>query len=150
MIFDSLSHAKAYRALPGIYRALTLVRQYGETLPPDGLETEDGRIRLSRLTIQTKEAALCRYEAHRNWIDIHCALRGTEVVHVQDVALLQALVPFDAASDIGFYEGAAQSVCRVGEGRFLVCFPQDAHKVCIMDGAPAEAEKIVAKVRMDV
>ena len=146
MIFDTLANAESYRDQPELYRALMLLRQYGDALPAEGVQTEDGRIRLSALTIRTQPDDACRYEAHRRFIDVHCTLCGTELIRVQNVERLSALTSFDEEKDVGFYEGDAQSDCRVAAGWFLVCFPQDAHKVCVQDDAPGEVEKIVVKL----
>ncbi len=149
MIFDSLENRELYRALPDVYRALCLVAQFGSDLTEEGFQTEDGRIRLNPQTIRTMAEELRMFEAHRRFIDVHCTLCGTEVIQVQDVSRLHTETEFDTEKDFGFYAGTAQAVCRLQKGQFLVCYPSDAHKVCIADGAPETVRKIVVKIKAE-
>lgn len=147
MIFDRLENRETYRAMPEVYRALTLLAELSKECPPGGYAESDGSLRINKLAITTKPEAECRYEAHRKYLDIHCTLTGAEVIFVQEVSLLQPLSPFDTEKDIGFYAGEPQAKCVLSPGCFLLCFPQDAHKVCISDGKTAAAQKLIAKLR---
>jgi len=149
VIFDRLTNADSYASLPTVREALNLIARFGGELPEGGYESADRGIRLSLLTIQTKLEADCRYEAHRHWLDIHYTLEGSELIKLRDVSQLKPLGEFDSEKDIGFYTGEAQAICRVKAGNFLVCFPQDAHMVCVAEGNPSNVRKIVAKIRID-
>ncbi len=150
MIFDLLKNAGTYQNLPAIYRAL----QYLQTLDPAALP--ESRVEISVVAVSLKNVRLtskpfesCVFEAHRRYIDIHYIVSGVEGIGVASVGALTPLEPFSQEKDIGFYQGEHHSLTFLHSGEFMVCWPEDAHKVAIAQDAPAPIIKLVAKVAVE-
>jgi YhcH/YjgK/YiaL family protein len=95
-----------------------------------------------------KDAAECRYETHRRFIDVQILLSGREAVDVRSPVGLPVTVPYDPEKDITFFgeaEGGAHRV-HLEPGVAAVFFPDDAHKPCIAIDADVAVRKIVVKV----
>lgn len=150
MIFDLLENAGTYQGLPAVYRAL----QYLQTLDPAALpesrvEIDGDRIFANTVRLTSKPLESCVFEAHRRYIDIHYIVSGVEGIGVASVDALAPLEPFNQEKDIGFYEGAHHSLTFLHPGEFMVCWPEDAHKVAIAQNAAAPIVKMVVKVAVE-
>ena len=86
------------------------------------------------------------YEAHRRYIDLHYTGSGTERIATADTDSLTVSTSYDEQKDIGFLTGEADGCYNVKPGQFLVCFPNDAHKVAMMADEPATVSKVVFKI----
>lgn len=98
----------------------------------------------------TRPAEACVLEAHREYIDIHVALRGAERIDWFPASALKVKAEYDESRDVIFYErpGAAPAGLTLRPGMFAVMFPGDAHMPQLMaDGAAAPLLKAVVKVR---
>ena len=146
MIFDHISHYMRYVGLTGVFETL----QYLASLPGASLPAESvalpGGVAVNPVSLMTKPENECLFEAHNQYIDVHFTLSGTERIDVQDRALLSKVEEHFPARDIGFYDGEAAASCLVRPGWFLVCFPDDAHRVAVAAPAPGQVEKLVGKV----
>ncbi|MCJ8009329.1 YhcH/YjgK/YiaL family protein [Lederbergia wuyishanensis] len=85
-----------------------------------------------------------RYEAHKNYIDIHIVLDGKEYVEVANVQELMNTTEYDADNDIFFGDVVSDNkFCGyLQKGYALICFPEDTHLV----GAHKEVEENISKV----
>ncbi len=91
----------------------------------------------------------CIYEAHRNYIDVHYILEGTERIGTADLTSLSTATPYSFEKDIEFLTGVADGYYNLSPGNFMVCFPNDAHKVAIMVEKPCAIWKIVFKIAVE-
>lgn len=149
MIFDSVQRKDTYKELPLLYQALCFLQQ----LPPGELPREqmvliEGQLFCNPVTLMSKPEKECIYEAHRNYIDLHYIVSGVERIATRDVKQLSSVVPYSSEKDIEFLEGDADGYYSLKPGQFMVCFPQDAHKVAIMEEQPAEIQKVVFKIKV--
>lgn len=96
----------------------------------------------------TTSKAEKRYEAHRNYIDIHIVLEGKEYVEVSHVDNLRNETVYDAGSDIWF--GDVTSTDKFSgylePGYFLICFPEDTHLVGAHEDKSLEVKKLIYKI----
>ncbi|MBS4218532.1 YhcH/YjgK/YiaL family protein [Bacillus sp. FJAT-49711] len=85
-----------------------------------------------------------RYEAHKNYIDIHIVLEGKEYVEVANIQELMNETEYDRDNDIFFGDITSENkLCGyLKKGYALICFPEDAHLV----GAHKEREENISKV----
>ncbi|MGV8847548.1 YhcH/YjgK/YiaL family protein [Tessaracoccus sp.] len=147
MIIDDLSNSERYAAVPQLYAALeALGRLQAQGLPegPIHLGEEIGTIAPAEFL--SRDPATCRFEHHLTFFDVHCVFEGAERIDVADLQSLTPTSEFDDENDIGFLEGVAQVSVILRPGKFLVCFPEDAHKPGMwLDGAQP-IRKVVAKV----
>ena len=90
------------------------------------------------------------YEAHRQYADIQLAVAGTELVRCKPLAQVRETVPYDEAKDAARYADCPGADMIIGEGYFLVVFPEDAHEPGLAAaGVPAPVKKVVMKVPME-
>lgn len=150
MLYDSIQNAGLYAGIPGMAQALGYLQSLAPGQQPAGrVELAGGRIFANPVSLVTKPVEECKYEAHRRYIDVHFIVEGVEGISVRQVAGLSPLGAFDEAADIGFYAGQARATCYLHPGEFMVCWPCDAHRVCMMEHAPGPVKKVVVKVPVD-
>lgn len=126
-------------------RILCFLMEYADTL--EGHVSLDGeRLFADRISVLTKPAEQCVFEAHRRYADLHYILSGTEGISTAPAAGLQPLGAFDVQRDIGFYTGESAGTVYLKPGDFMLCPPTDAHRVAEMLESPARVEKIVVKI----
>ena len=147
MIFDSLAHIDQYKTThPGIYKALTILRDTDFSKMEDGTVEVEGRDLFYFLqSYETKEDNDTP-EAHRKYADIQAVLVGAEKIGVGALEDMTQ-VSGKPENDIWFYNGPMDYV-TLTPGKFAVLFPGDAHAPGICLDTPAQARKCVFKVRL--
>lgn len=150
MIFDSLDNRSSYEDIPGLKQILDALAEIHDTnMPQARVVLDDGRAFLNPVILTTKPLAETRFEAHRRYIDIHCVIQGEEEIIVNDIHNVKEIQTFSILDDIGFYDSDQGTVCILKPGQFLVCFPQDAHRVAIAREKPASVMKLVGKLKVN-
>lgn len=150
MIFDSLKNKENYRHFPALYQALDYLSSLpGRELPAPHVVLNEDKLFCNLVTFISKPEDECRYEAHRNYIDLHFIVSGIERIATADICSLTSAVPYDPEKDIEFLSGDADGCYELKPDQFMVCFPNDAHKVAMMKGKPADVKKIVFKIKME-
>lgn len=129
MILCRISDADRYKAInPLLTRAIDWLQNFnaesftkGEISLPDGIV-----VKCEEPALMPREKAAL--EAHRNFIDIHVPLKGTEIIGWASVEGLKHIrTPYDPDRDIAFFGDAAHSLLHVKVGQMAVFFPEDAH-----------------------
>lgn len=148
MIFDTLKNRDNYRHDPLLFQAL----EYLSTLEPGTLPSEtqiltEGVLFCNPVCFISKPESECKYEAHQNYIDLHYIVEGVEGIATADCASLTVIEAYDGEKDILFLSGEEDGRYYLKPGQFMVCFPNDAHKVGMMADAPAPIRKIVFKIK---
>jgi biofilm protein TabA len=150
MIFDSVKNRENYKEHPLIYQALSYLGSLPEgELPASGQVLIPDVLFCNPVTLISRPEEECIYEAHRNYADLHYIVEGTEGIATADVSALQVTTPYDGEKDILFLKGEEDGRYYLKPGQFMVCWPNDAHKVAIMRGQPEQIRKIVCKIRME-
>ena len=147
MIIERLGNPAATAHLaPRIRRGLDWLRSSDLQALPDGRHEIDGD-RLFALVQEytTRGASDCRWEAHRTYTDIQYVVRGAERMGYTNIAHAKETDPYDAPSDVAFFEAGADYV-TVHAGMFTIFTPEDVHAPCGAVGKPAVVRKIVLKV----
>ena len=96
---------------------------------------------------QTVEAEKRFWEAHREYLDIHLMLDGTEQIDlnfIQDMDV-KDYVPAD---DFLPMEGSKNSSVVLKSGDFLICFPSDAHRTAVAAEKSETIKKAIFKVHI--
>lgn len=147
MIYDSLAHIDQYKTThPGLYKALTILRDTDFSKMEDGTVEVEGRDLFYFLqSYETKEDNDTP-EAHRQYADIQAVLVGAEKIGVGALEDMTQ-VSGKPENDIWFYNGPMDYV-TLTPGKFAVLFPGDAHAPGICLDTPAQARKCVFKVRL--
>lgn len=87
------------------------------------------------------------YEAHREYIDIQCLVRGIDKLMVTDVKDLDLSVDYNSEKDVAFYKNNDNQSCTIlRPGSLVILYPKDAHKsVRVENGV---IKKIVGKLKI--
>ena len=110
--------------LPGFPDALVKVMKYG-----------------------TKGLAECRFETHREHVDLQYTIAGGEMIAWLPSRELESDGGFDEDKDLQFYlPKSSQTIVRKNAGRFSVYYPEDAHRPQIADGEYPWVFKAVIKL----
>lgn len=87
------------------------------------------------------------WEAHRNYLDVHLMLRGTEQIDLSFIRNM-TLGDFVEKDDFLPMEGEKNSSVVLNDGDFLVCFPGDGHRTAVAAEEPQKIKKAIFKVRI--
>ena len=94
----------------------------------------------------TKDFDKSAWESHKNYIDLHYVISGTEKIGAAPVASAKVTVPYDAAKDIANYTAEGKFYEAV-PGEFFLFFPSDAHRPGIKNGNIDHDKKLVIKIK---
>lgn len=148
MIFDTLKNRNNYRHDPLLAQALDYLASLEPGMLPDQTQVfTEGVLFCNPVSFTSKPEADCKYEAHRKYIDLHYIVEGVEGIATADCAALTVTEAYDEEKDILFLSGEEDGRYRLKPGQFMVCYPNDAHKVGMMADAPAPIRKIVFKIK---
>ena len=91
------------------------------------------------------EESKCFFEGHKNYLDIHILLKGSESFGYTDISELNQVTEYDSKNDFIKFGGEVKDFIKLELGDFVIVFPEDIHmpKIKINDEI---VEKIVCKV----
>lgn len=147
MVIDTLDNAARYESLnPRFKAAFDFLRSPAAAAAPIGKTTLDGTALFAMVQeYQTKPIHDGKLEAHKKYIDIQFVLEGEEFLGYAPFGQQPVSQPYDAAKDIGFYDGEAWFTL-LRKGMFAILFPEDAHLPGRHTDKPKSVKKIVLKV----
>ena len=129
-------------------RMLVWLRSLGKELPLGRVDIEPGIFALvQRYTTQPREA--CRFESHRENVDLQYTFTGTEIIDWAPREQLQPDGPFSVEKDVGFWLSPQGPVTGLVQGprHFAVFYPEDAHRPKVQYLPPGESVlKLVIKI----
>lgn len=151
MIYDNIENYDTYKSLNIIHPVLLYLSTLNiDSLPEETIKILDGAASLAVKYPKIRPIEECNlFEAHRRFVDIHYTITGIEGIAVRNVSELTMYDAFNVEKDIGFYQGTQHALCYIHSGEFLVCFPQDAHKVGILAGDTSFVKKIIVKIPVE-
>ena len=76
------------------------------------------------------------WEVHRDYIDIHVAVKGSEIIQFADAARLTLQQEFNEAIDAALYQGDPDSSLLSEPGKFIIFFPGEVHRTAVCAGSP--------------
>ena len=150
MIYDHIRNIRLYKGLsPALDTALEFIAQAGK-------DAELGTTMLAhgvKIIVSESETKLVNekgYEAHRLFADVQFALSGRELIRCKPLEQVRETIPYNPEKDAARYADCPGADMVIGDGFFLVVFPEDAHEPLLAaDGQPQLVKKIVAKVPME-
>ncbi|MCI5524345.1 MAG: YhcH/YjgK/YiaL family protein [Spirochaetia bacterium] len=117
-----------------------------EELSAGKVQLEDGAY-VSIQEYETKPRIETKYESHKKFIDVQMILKGTEIISVCPVELLEVTEPYNEEKDVAFYAHSPKGTDFVlTAGEFGVYTPKDGHQPCICAGKCSPVKKIVIKI----
>ena len=108
-------------------------------------EIDGDRVFVNRFDYQTMPQEQAIWEGHIRYADIHVLLSGHEKIGVTNVGLLTETARKPEEDFVGF-DGPVMSWFPMTAEDILIVFPEDIHKVKVMDGESAFVEKACFKV----
>ena len=149
MIYAKNSDALTYRGIhPNLDMALERITDaFLSALGGERVEIKGSDVYATRFTYETIPAEESFFEAHKNYLDIHLMLEGSERVEIAPPADLAEFERVEA-NDFYAYRGEGQYHLVLSPGDFLVVFPNDAHKIKMRVDGPETVSKAVFKVRI--
>lgn len=149
MILDKITNHASYSSEPKLDKVLTYMAGVtADTFPEGQVKLDGDQAFVNPVCFTTKPESECLYEAHRRYADVHFIVEGVERIVVSDIDAVTVHTPYSEEKDIGFHTCDEGTVVTLHPGEFLVCYPQDAHKVAIGPDGPAPVKKLVGKVRV--
>lgn len=149
MIYDSWKNRAMYeKQHPLFAEGFAFIEQCIRSFPKPGIYEINGKDLFAMVQdFTTRQEGY--YETHERYIDIQYMAEGKELVYIAQRNELTAKETYDPAEDVRFYEDDdLQSRFVFNAGSFVIFFPDDAHKPSMALGAPANAKKIVLKVKV--
>ena len=151
MIIANIKDAERYYAINPCFSA---VFEFLKTLSEDskeGVVSDNYRVNFSGKFVGTADknpdGTDKSFEAHKDYIDIHYCISGSEGIGYADVQTLTPTTEYDKENDYFLLSGDYQKVV-LRAGDFCIVFPEDAH-IPMMTGAEGDKVlKAVAKVRV--
>jgi uncharacterized protein, YhcH/YjgK/YiaL family len=151
MILDVLENSKNYAGLdPKLEKALSFLKENDITNLPVGKYPIDGdNIFALVQEYSSKPLEQCRFEAHKNFIDIQYIVKGTEIIGWAPESSLKITEAYNQDKDIAFY-GLPEvwTASKLIERHFAVFFPEDGHMPCIAPDSAKEVKKVVVKIKI--
>ncbi len=148
MIIDSLENITFYNNIP------QNVIEFIENLTP---KIEVGRYEIDKNSYanvevyETKNLKDCRFEAHKNYIDIQMLLSGIEELDYTPVKDLIVSEKYDEKRDIMFFKNPDRISDSVilESGKFALIYPHEAHRPQVAFNANSKTvKKVVVKIHI--
>lgn len=151
MVLANIKDADKYCALHPHFKAVFDFLKTMTKESKEGLSGEDYRVNFSGqfcdTADQNADGTPKVFEAHRDYIDIHYCISGSEGIGYADVARLRAITEYDKKDDYLLLSGEYQKVI-LREGDFCIVFPEDAHIPMMKGDGDGTLLKAVAKIRI--
>ena len=132
MIFGNIQNLEEYPFLEEqIKECFAYAREHELVSYEKGSHEIDGdRLFVNVVEYTTTTAEERFWEAHRQYLDLHLMLRGTEK---------DDFLPMD---------GEKNSSVILRDGDFLICYPSDGHRTAVAVDGPETIKKAIFKIRI--
>ena len=147
MIYDHIKNIGLYK---GLTPALDLALDYIANVSADveiGTHLLDYGVKAVVSAYETSLVNPKGYEAHRKYADIQLCVVGNELIRCKPLTQVVETILYDEAKDAARYADCPGADMIIGDGYFLVVFPDDAHEPGLAAGGHcAQVKKVVMKV----
>lgn len=148
MIIDNLKNIEKYKEVSP--KVADFLKTLSKDTPVGHYEIEDGAF-ANVDVYTTKLHKDCKFEAHKNYIDIQMLLDGVEELDYTAVEGLKVSEAYDKNRDVMFFETPQKSLDKVilqGD-KFAFIYPHEAHQPQMAQNVkPSEVKKVVVKIRV--
>lgn len=147
MIYDHIKNIGLYKGLgAALDTALDFIAMASAELE-NGTTMLDHGVKIIVSESETRLVNEKGYEAHKRYADVQLALRGQELIRCKPLDQVVETIPYNEEKDAARYADCPGVDLVIGNGYFLVVFPDDAHEPLLAAAAqPALVKKLVAKV----
>ena len=115
-------------------------------------ERLDGKMKVGIDSYAPRPLEDCRFESHREFIDVQFSLSGGELIHYLNYDQYDQLEEdgmYDSTRDVHFFKpppSGEATILRMKPHRYAIFFPEDAHCPQIEDGEHTLSKKAVLKI----
>lgn len=152
MIIDNLKNCEKYYSVNIKFQKAFefLKKAVAENLAVGKYEIDGTDVYANIMENITRDECDCKYEGHKNYIDIQFIASGAEVMKVADISKMTANTEYISERDIMHFDDYdAVTIAVIGSNEYAVFFPNDIHKPGMaLNGQKAPVKKIVVKVRV--
>lgn len=147
MIYDHIKNIGLYKGLtPALDTALEYIRTLDASVELGTYMLENG-VKAIVSESMTKPVNEKGFEAHRRFIDVQLALRGCELIRCKPLEQVKETIPYNEEKDAARYADEPGLDAIIGNGYFVVVWPDDAHEPLLCTSAgPELVKKVVLKV----
>lgn len=146
MIYDHIKNISLYKGLsPALDAGLEFIGKASKALPK-GVSFLEHDVKVIVSEYATKSINENGYEAHRKYIDIQFPIDGLESVKCCHVESLVATSDYNEENDYILFADRDGTTLTIGDGYFLVLFPDDGHMPQLCVDKPETIKKVTLKV----
>lgn len=128
MIVDVISSPTSFVHLPWFSKVSEFLASHDLSTCEPGRYDVDGDQCFVIVADDVQRDEVAPLEAHRAYIDVQIALRGSfDIMWAPRASCMHVAKEFDAESDIEFFSDVPATRIHVAEGTAVVLFPDDAH-----------------------
>ncbi len=150
MIIDHIDNSSRYiSGNKNIAAALEFIKKHASDpkLQDGQYQVIPGEVIVHVLTRETHDRKDAKMEIHKNFMDIHYMIKGSERC---GVASLSEKIDYDPESDNGFWDCQDDYSIVIGEGEFYAVWPMEPHcPLCNTTEKIENIRKIICKVKID-
>lgn len=149
MIFGNLNNLEEFSFLEEKVReCFAYVKSHDLASYENGSHEIDGeRLFVNIVEYNTTAPEERFWEAHKNYLDVHVMLRGTEQIDVNFIQNME-IKEFVPEEDFLPMEGEKNSSVILRDNDFLICYPSDGHRTAVKVNEPQTIKKAIFKVRV--
>lgn len=149
MIFGNIQNLDEYPFLEEeIKECFAYAKEHDLAAYEKGSHEIDGERLFVNIVEYTTTSAKDRFwEAHRQYLDLHLMLHGTEQIDLNFIQNME-LEEFVEKDDFLPMDGEKNSSVVLRDGDFLICYPSDGHRTAVAVDEPEQIKKAIFKVRI--
>lgn len=150
MVYDKIDNMQQYLGLSeDIAAALYYLKNVDSNIE-NGVYQINDNVKAIVCEYSTKVVNENGFEAHVEYLDIHFPIRGLERISCIPLEHTALKAEYAPENDITFYtyQDCDTTDCVVGNGYFLIVYPQDAHMPQLCMGDPKPVKKITIKIKI--
>lgn len=110
-------------------------------------EIDGDRLFVNIVEYETVAAEERFWEAHKNYLDVHLMLHGTEQIDLNFIRNMD-VKEFIPKDDFLPMDGEKNSSVILRDGDFLICYPSDGHRTAVAVDGSEKIKKAIFKVRI--
>lgn len=150
MIYDEIKNIYKYKELSKWFDlAIDFIEDNDlSKLPLGKIQLANDYVFLNVSYAEPKAEEDISYEVHKKYADIQIDIEGCEVINM-GYGCDNKVIDYNPNTDFGTAECSTFVSCVMGEGKFIICMPDEAHKPCIQYKDCTKVKKCVIKVRAD-
>lgn len=149
MIFGNVSNLDEYPFLEEqVKECFAYAKEHNLIEFEKGSHEIDGeRLFVNIVEYETVKAEERFWEAHKNYLDVHVMLHGTEQIDLNFIQNME-LKEFVPKDDFLPMDGEKNSSVVLRDGDFLICYPSDGHRTAVAVDGSEKIKKAIFKVRI--